>query len=167
MPANKYPEFKTRCRIIIASDAECDPDFVFGSLGNVICICEVDFGAKIDIDVTSIRQHPDTRVSASHCAIGKIHYSDGTEGYLIYMKSSLTADAETAVLAYKTSHPDFPHETTADQFFSDDQFESYRMLGLHSVENALADRSEQGLGTMAERIMSSADRRAPARPASG
>jgi len=124
-----YELVRRRCRVIIASDAECDRDLTFGSLGNVIRICEVDFGTKIEIDVASIRKRPDTGVSASHCAVGKIHYNDGTEGYLIYMKSSLTANAETAVLEYKASHPDFPHETTADQFFSDDQFESYRMLG--------------------------------------
>jgi hypothetical protein len=27
----------------------------------------------------------------------------------------------------------FPHETTGDQFFSEDQFESYRRLGRHEV----------------------------------
>jgi hypothetical protein len=126
-----YELVRRRCRVIIAADAECDRDYTFGSLGNVIRMCGTDFGAKIDIDVSSIRKRSDTGRSASHCAVGKIRYGDGTEGYLIYMKSSLTVDAEvgTAVLAYKASHADFPHETTADQFFSDDQFESYRMLG--------------------------------------
>jgi hypothetical protein len=124
-----YELVRRQCRVIIASDAECDPDLTFGSLGNVIRICEADFSAKIDIDVASIRKHPDMGVSTSHCAVGKIHYNNGTTGYLIYMKASLTADAETAVLEYKACHPDFPHETTADQFFSDDQFESYRVLG--------------------------------------
>jgi hypothetical protein len=28
----------------------------------------------------------------------------------------------------------FPHESTVDQFFSESQFESYRMLGRHAVE---------------------------------
>ena len=119
-----YELVRRRCRVIIAADAECDPDLAFGSLGNVIRICEADFGAKIDIDVASIRKHPDTGVSTSHCAISKIHYDDGTTGYLIYMKSSLTVDAETVVLEYKASHPDFPHETTADQFSSDDQLKA-------------------------------------------
>ncbi len=27
--------------------------------------------------------------------------------------------------------PTFPHQTTADQFFDETQFESYRTLGLH------------------------------------
>ena len=105
----------------------------------MIRICEVDFGAKIDIDVASIRKHPDTSVSTSHCAVGTIHYDDGTTGYLIYMKSSLTADAETAVLEYKASHPHFLHETTADQFFSDDQIESYRMLGCSIAARTFRD----------------------------
>jgi hypothetical protein len=32
---------------------------------------------------------------------------------------------------YHAGHPDFPHESTADQFFSEDQFEGYRRLGHH------------------------------------
>ena len=55
------------------------------------------------------------------------------ESYLIYIKSSLTGDEPEPVLNYKTTCPDFPHETTADQFFDDAQFESYRMLGLFTV----------------------------------
>jgi hypothetical protein len=31
-------------------------------------------------------------------------------------------------------HPDFPHETTLDQFFSEEQFEVYRQLGVHVAE---------------------------------
>lgn len=134
-----YELVRRRCQVIIAADAECDPNLVFGSLGNVIRICEVDFGAKIAIDVASIRKHPDTGLSVNHCAVGKIYYDDGTTGYLIYMKSSLSTDAETAVLAYKASHPDFPHETTADQFFSDDQFESYRILGRRVAARTFRD----------------------------
>jgi hypothetical protein len=30
-------------------------------------------------------------------------------------------------------HPHFPHETTADQFFDEAQFEAYRALGYHIV----------------------------------
>ena len=29
---------------------------------------------------------------------------------------------------------DFPHESTADQFFSESQFESYRALGYHTLQ---------------------------------
>jgi len=35
-----------------------------------------------------------------------------------------------------TPRPAFPHETTADQFFSEDQFEAYRRLGRHIGERS-------------------------------
>lgn len=36
---------------------------------------------------------------------------------------------------YQEAHASFPHETTADQFFDDAQFESYRALGNHLAEH--------------------------------
>jgi hypothetical protein len=38
------------------------------------------------------------------------------------------------VLDYKIRYRDFPHETTGDQFFSEEQFEAYRALGFHAVD---------------------------------
>ncbi len=32
---------------------------------------------------------------------------------------------------YKLDEPDFPHHSTADQFFTEAQFEAYRALGEH------------------------------------
>ena len=51
------------------------------------------------------------------------------DGILIYLKASMTGREDTAVLQYKATHPTFPHETTGDQFYGEDQFESYRQLG--------------------------------------
>ena len=39
------------------------------------------------------------------------------------------------MLNYKRTCATFPHETTADQFFDDAQFESYRALGTHIAES--------------------------------
>jgi hypothetical protein len=33
----------------------------------------------------------------------------------------------------------FPHESTADQWFDESQFESYRALGYHIADKALGD----------------------------
>jgi hypothetical protein len=129
-----YELIRRRARVIIAADAECDPQLAFGSLGNVIRICETDFGAKIDIDVSSIRKQADSCKSQAHCAVGRITYSNGTLGYLIYIKSSLTSDEDVGIAQYHSAHPEFPHESTADQFFSEDQFEAYRRLGHHIAE---------------------------------
>jgi hypothetical protein len=126
-----YELVRRRASVIIACDAECDPDLNFGSLGNVIRICETDFDTKIEIDVASIGKQEETGLSLAHCAVGKIKYSNGSIGYLIYLKASITGDEDVGIQQYLASHPDFPHQTTADQFFTEDQFESYRRLGHH------------------------------------
>jgi hypothetical protein len=38
-------------------------------------------------------------------------------------------DAPIDVRAFRNAHPDFPHETTLEQWFSESRFESYRGLG--------------------------------------
>jgi hypothetical protein len=131
-----YELVRRRCKVIILSDAECDEFLQFGSLGNVVRLCETDFGAKIDIDVSSIRQQKDG-FSVAHCSVGKITYSNGSLGHLIYLKASITGDEDVGVTQYRSIHSSFPHETTADQFFTEDQFESYRKLGLHIVRQSL------------------------------
>jgi hypothetical protein len=131
-----YELVRRRCKVIIASDSECDESLHFGSLGNLVRICETDFGARIDIDVNAIRQQKDG-FSLAHCSVGKITYSNGSTGYLIYLKASVSGDEDVGVTQYRSAHPSFPHETTADQFFSEDQFESYRKLGQHVVRTSL------------------------------
>ena len=140
-----YELVRRRARVIIAADSECDPQLAFGSLGNVIRICETDFGAKIDLDVSSIRRQEESGLSHSHCAVGKITYCNGALGYLIYIKSSITGDEDVGVAQYRSEHPTFPHETTADQFFTEDQFEAYRRLGRH-----IAARTFRGAGSTPE-----------------
>jgi hypothetical protein len=108
----------------------------FGGLGNLIRICATDFGAVIDLDVKSIREQKEG-YSLSHCAVGTIKYNNGSIGYLIYLKASVTGDEDVGIEQYRSVHPAFPHETTANQFFSEDQFESYRKLGKHVLSHSL------------------------------
>jgi hypothetical protein len=130
-----YELIRRRCKVIIASDAECDELLQFGGLGNVLRICGTDFGAEIDLDVKSIRAQKQGH-SLAHSAVGKIKYDNGSIGYLVYLKASVTGDEDASVAQYRATHPAFPHETTADQFFSEDQFESYRKLGQHVVKHS-------------------------------
>ena len=69
--------------------------------------------------------------------MGKILYLDGSVGTLVYIKPSLTGDEPEDVTQYRRAHPDFPHETTADQWFTESQFESYRALGYHTTDQSL------------------------------
>jgi hypothetical protein len=135
-----YPLLERRCQVIIASDAEADPAIGFGSFTEALRHAYVDLGVDVDIDLSMIMPDPKTGWSQSHCAIGRIRYPEcpGRPNWIIYMKNSLTGNEPAPVLNYKRSQPAFPHESTADQFFDDAQFESYRALGDHIAEETFA-----------------------------
>jgi hypothetical protein len=67
-------------------------------------------------------------------AVGKILYpANGDQpqetGEIIYLKLNLTKEDSSDLLSYQIRNPDFPHQSTLDQFYSESQFESYRYLG--------------------------------------
>ncbi|SPF45983.1 hypothetical protein SBA4_3440008 [Candidatus Sulfopaludibacter sp. SbA4] len=131
----------SRCRYIIVCDAEQDQDLAFGGISTAIRMCRTDFGAEIRIDLSQIERKPDNKpenFSGCHYAIGAIGYAEGTTGTLVYLKSSLTGDEPADVLGYHNQVPLFPHESTADQWSDESQFESYRALGYHIANEALA-----------------------------
>ena len=70
--------------------------------------------------------------------VGEIYYPEGGTGVLVYVKPSLSSSVPIDVMSYGIMNPAFPHESTADQFFDDAQFESYRRLGLHICFSALS-----------------------------
>jgi hypothetical protein len=126
-----YELIRRKCRVIVVSDGECDDKYTFGGLGTLIRVCEVDFGCKIEVVVDNLRLGTGTSKewSKSRFAVGDITYADGTRGTLVYVKASMTGKEDTSVRQYKSSKPLFPHESTGDQFYGEDQFESYRHLG--------------------------------------
>jgi hypothetical protein len=136
-----YELVRRKCRCIILCDAEEDGNMGFGGLATAIRMCRTDFGAEIVIDLSQLERKPDNKpesFSGCHYAIGDILYAEGPPGTLVYLKSSLTGDDEPAdVLGYHKKVPRFPHESTADQWFDESQFESYRRLGYHIAEKAL------------------------------
>ena len=80
-----------------------------------------------------------SRLSRKRAALAKITYLDDADrkdadkkvSYLLLIKPTLTGDEPQDVLNYHASHPAFPQQTTADQFFDEAQWESYRRLGQH------------------------------------
>ena len=112
----------------------------FGSFTEALRHAYVDMGIDVDIDLSMIRPDPVTKLSKSHCEIGRIRYPECPDrpNWLIYLKNSLTGDEPAPVMNYRMTCPDFPHESTADQFFDDAQFESYRALGSHIAEETFA-----------------------------
>jgi Patatin-like phospholipase len=132
-----YELVRRRCRFIVASDAEEDAKFAFNGLGNAIRKCREDFGVEIDLRVDLIKPEAASELSRSHCIVGTIRYPDQVGlGYIVYLKASLVGDEPEDVLQYHVAHPDFPHQSTGDQWFTESQFESYRRLGLHIATTA-------------------------------
>ncbi len=157
-----YELIRRRCRYIVACDSEEDREYGFGGLGNLIRKCRADFGVEIDIDTTPIKPRPGERLSRVHSAVGTIRYAGtggtrGPEGTLVYIKSSLTGDEPADVIEYSVHTPAFPHESTADQWFDESQFESYRTLGYHVAKSSFVelpetDSIQTGLGPFAEGV---------------
>jgi hypothetical protein len=140
---------RRRCKYIIIGDGEADPDLHFAGLATLMRSAYLDLGIKIDINLDAIRLRKDdvsgenAKVSNEHWAIGTILYpttidnKEPEEGYLLYLKSSYTGDENEIIREYRHRNPAFPHQTTADQFFDEGQFEAYRALGEHIAELAL------------------------------
>lgn len=130
-----YELLKRRCKYIIVCDGERDPDLNFGALAKLMRYAKIDLGIDIEIDLEELRKRSDG-FSKAHCALGKVFYppspsgdGDRQVGYLVYIKSSLAGDEPESIREYRSSHEDFPHQSTGDQFFDEAQFESYRSLG--------------------------------------
>jgi hypothetical protein len=155
-----YELLRRQCRVIVISDGECDPNLAFEGLGTLIRMCEVDFGYRIEIDVNAIR-HTSATWSGQRHAIGRIRYGSGTEdGVLIYLKASMTGHEDTSILQYKSTHPLFPHETTGDQFYGEDQFESYRRLGRELAAGVFPEQqADAELSTLATGLLAADDQR--------
>ena len=134
-----YELVRRRCRYIIVCDAGQDEAMKFNELGAAIEKCRTDFGIDIDIKVDPIRLAKNREFSGAHCVVGKIKYDqlgpEETHGFLIYIKASLTGDEPTDIIGYAAQNEKFPHQSTADQWFDESQFESYRSLGQHIAKS--------------------------------
>ena len=134
-----YEMVLRRCRYIVVSDGGCDPKFTFEDLGNAIRKIRIDLGIPIEFGRTLMRSREEDE-PWSYVAAATIRYDvvDGEgakDGKLVYLKPGYYPDEELPkdVLNYAKECVDFPHETTADQWFSESQFESYRALGRHVI----------------------------------
>lgn len=139
-----YEMVLRRCHYIFVVDASRDPDYKFENLGNAIRTIRVDLGVTIEIGNIFMYPRNASKPNA-YCALGQILYSrmgESSDGLLVYIKPAIAGGEPTDVFNYAQNR-DFPHESTSDQWFSEQQFESYRMLGLHAIEQIFPlDRGE-------------------------
>jgi predicted acylesterase/phospholipase RssA len=144
-----YEMVRRRCHCIIVSDAGSDLTFGFDDLGNAVRKIRIDLGIDITFEQGLFPIFPRSAkdpANPKYCAIGTINYKavdgeDAVNGQLLYIKPTFYGTLETRdVYNYAATHNTFPHETTADQFFSESQFESYRALGELTIREMTAGR---------------------------
>jgi hypothetical protein len=142
-----YEMVLRRCRHIVVVDSTGDPDCGFDDLGNSIRKIRIDLGVPIEFEGPMQIHARDTSLKDTdvkrYWAVAKIRYScvDTTngsgptpDGTLIYVKPAFYGDEPRDVCTYANEHKTFPHEATADQFYTESQFESYRALGSYEME---------------------------------
>jgi hypothetical protein len=149
-----YEMVLRRCRFIVVSDASCDETCSFEDLGNAIRRIRVDLGVPIEFDneIPIYPRSANRGDDGQYWAVGRIKYSaidrprstdkasdsDG-DGTLIYLKPAFYGGKEPRdVYNYAQTNLSFPHESTADQFYSESQFESYRALGRFIIDQICA-----------------------------
>lgn len=131
-----YELLRRRCKFIVCVDGEADPAFTFEGFMTLVRHARIDFGVTIEPDLDQIRPDPVTGLSKCHYHFCRIHYpalgdKPAGTGLLLYLKLSVTGNESELVKRYRINHPEFPHQTTLDQFFDQEQFEAYRQLGVH------------------------------------
>lgn len=137
-----YEMLRRRCRLILVIDASQDERMTFEDLGSTLRKAAIDLGVTVEFGPLGMMRRSDPLAPGLYAGIGRIRYPEGrtlrdgwrrARGTIIYIKPGAYADVPADVRAYAASNAAFPHDSTANQFFSEAQFESYRTLGSHVV----------------------------------
>jgi hypothetical protein len=142
-----WPLLLRRCRLIIVSDAGEDPEHSFDDFLKVCRRMRLYHGVQVfdlhddrPVDARPLLLQQD-RTCAYHFFLGRVLYPEGfmgatrpEEGYLIYLKPSVTKDEDNDLLRHFRLRRPFPHDPTLNQLFDEDTVESYRQLGQHIGE---------------------------------
>lgn len=161
-----YALLLRRMHFILALDNGADDSYRFDDIANLMRLAAVDLGARFT-PITAASLEPELKggpaaglldlLGDPHgfsrdsgektqfllayrvhlAAVGGLAAHTAT---LLWVKPRLTAQASLDLRQYQLTHPAFPQETTSDQFFDDEQWESYRQLG-ELAGNTVLDRS--------------------------
>ncbi|WP_114238282.1 patatin-like phospholipase family protein [Dyella sp. C9] len=138
-----YALLKRKLPIIILADCGADPGYLFADVENLIRKARIDHNAAIRfIDPASLSPldgalgasfgTPDSiqpGASNEYLLLAQITYDDGTIGALLIVKPRCTTSLPLDVAGYADRFPGFPQQSTTNQFFSEEEWESYSHLG--------------------------------------
>jgi hypothetical protein len=146
-----YELLRRRVGLVLASDNGADPDYQYDDLANLMRLARLDFGCEfVRLDAAALRAAGGDAawlvpLLIDDASPGRGHFTEsacvrvfwacrageplGHGTALIAVKPRLVQHAPLDVRQYAQAQPRFPQEPTTDQFFSEEQWESYRKLG--------------------------------------
>ncbi|UPG88536.1 patatin-like phospholipase family protein [Luteibacter aegosomaticola] len=139
-----YTLLKRELQLVVLVDCGADPDYRFADVENLVRKARIDYDAGIAfVDPLQLAEiagpaaplfgTPDTMTSdpgAAHLLLARIAYASGAQGTLLIVKPRLPEGLPLDVAGYADREPTFPQQSTAQQFFSESQWESYCQLGV-------------------------------------
>ncbi|SHM60536.1 patatin-like phospholipase family protein [Rhizobacter sp. OV335] len=159
-----YELLRRRVGMVLACDNGADPSYQLEDLANLMRLARIDMGCEfvrlVREDFGPMADAPrwlnavidDQRLTRGDGNEDKdtgramLFYAyrpldpDGVDSgtALVVLKPRLAHSTPLDVLEYAATSPTFPQETTADQFFDEGQWESYRRLGAAQCEDLFA-----------------------------
>lgn len=156
-----YELVRRQVKVIVCCDAAADPGFDFKDLQVLEHRIRTDFGARIEFDDKNriellIPREPDpqkvqardsqtdaypvgARFAERGYIRGAIVYPNQSQSTFILLKTTMIRRLGLLLKGYKGANRAFPDQTTADQFFDEEQFEAYRELGYALADTLLKD----------------------------
>ena len=146
---------RRRLSMVVCCDCGADPNYAFEDLANLMRLARIDHGAEFQsiapagvpffadrssalepyfantaADLRGSHQQP--AGSNNKCALlYKVSYPNHSgHTILVVIKPRLIDEAPLDLHQYQSQNADFPQQSTADQFFNEAQWESYRKLGV-------------------------------------
>ncbi|MBK1782823.1 patatin-like phospholipase family protein [Prauserella sp. ASG 168] len=149
--------FRRRCTLIYCVDASNDPPPTASTFAEALTLARQELGVRVELDepwqaeAGQVEHVPgiDTltlagRLSASPLITGTIIYPpesglcDEVRGRLVVARAVLWPELPYQLLSYAAHQPEFPNDSTGDQWFDDAKFSAYTELGRHIGAKARA-----------------------------
>jgi hypothetical protein len=109
----------------------------FSALGDAVALARSELGVEIDIDPRQLVSEGEPLRAEANAIRARFTYPSGEEGVLVYARNVVSSSAPWDVCAHQLEDPRFPNDSTMDQLYTDQKFESYRALGERAGTHAI------------------------------
>ena len=152
-----YELLRRRCKFIVCVDGGAEPGMECEDLMRLERFAAIDLGIKMHYDISDLRLQANG-YSRAYGVLVKIDYNPPQDetargarkpeaaewGWMLYVKLAMVGYGPGYVMDYKRQHPDFPHQSTAEQIYDEGRFEAYRALGEAAAESFFTEELVAG-----------------------